>query len=93
MTPDERMKLQRHKANMAALAAAPTNYTWPNIGYLCCDDCSSPTGIMAIEPGHEGIRDLFLLKRPSPMRCWCLECWQRKFAAQSPPVYTKIHTS
>jgi len=34
---------------------------------------------MAVAPGTEAVRDLFLLKRGEPQRCWCLCHWVATF--------------
>lgn len=44
---------------------------------LRCDYCAEPA--IAAAPGSEPVRELFLLARGEPMRCWCLSCWQRCF--------------
>jgi len=40
---------------------------------MICDQCTEPA--MAIAPGTAPVRDLFLLSRGEPMRCWCLCHW------------------
>jgi len=40
---------------------------------MTCDVCSAPA--IAVEPGCEGIHEMFLLKRPVPRRQWCLFHW------------------
>jgi len=42
-----------------------------------CDQCTEPA--MAIAPGTEEIRELFLLSRGAPLRCWCLCHWAARF--------------
>jgi hypothetical protein len=42
-----------------------------------CDHCELPAII--VEPGAEEVRELFLLKRGQPVRCWCLACWVQRF--------------
>lgn len=42
-----------------------------------CDHCSEPAAVVA--PGTVEERNLFLLLREKPMRCWCLRCWQAEY--------------
>ena len=42
-----------------------------------CDHCSEPAAVVA--PGTVEERNLFLLVREKPMRCWCLRCWQAEY--------------
>jgi hypothetical protein len=40
---------------------------------MTCDICNAPA--IAVEPGCEGERNLFLLRRPVPRRQWCISHW------------------
>lgn len=42
-----------------------------------CDQCPEPA--IAIAPGTEEIRELFLLSRGVAMRCWCRDHWLAAF--------------
>lgn len=44
-----------------------------------CDHCELPAVI--VEPGSDEVRDLFLLARGVPPRCWCRECWLQRFGS------------
>lgn len=41
---------------------------------LRCDLCGEAP--FAVEPGSEELRDLFLLEKGAPLRCWCFEHWR-----------------
>ena len=49
-------------------------------GFRC--DCGSEQ-VMAVEPGEEEIRELFLLRRERPAKAWCMPCWAQRFGAQA----------
>ena len=42
---------------------------------LRCDECGSKD-IVAIAPGTDEVRELFLLQREVPVRCRCMQCFQ-----------------
>jgi len=42
-----------------------------------CDECDAPA--VFIEPGSEEVRELFLLERGRPTRCWCFAHWMAAF--------------
>jgi hypothetical protein len=44
------------------------------VANLRCAKCGS-TEIVCIDPGEDEVRDLFLLKRETPPRCLCMDCW------------------
>lgn len=46
---------------------------------VTCDTCGAPAVVVA--PGEAEIREVFLLRREVPQRCWCLTCWRRVFGA------------
>ena len=50
---------------------------------LICDKC--PAAAMAIEPGSDGVCELFLLRRAVPRRQWCRECWPASLPARVLP--------
>ena len=56
-----------------ALLRPAASAAWP------CDTCGAPA--LAVAPGEAEIRELFLLRRAVPQRCWCLACWRRVFGA------------
>lgn len=37
---------------------------------------------MAVEPGDEEVRDMFLLRRERPAKAWCMACWSQQFGVQ-----------
>ena len=39
--------------------------------------CGAPA--LAVAPGQAEVREVFLLRREVPLRCWCLTCWRRVF--------------
>lgn len=43
-------------------------------------DCGK-VELFSIFPGHEADRHslIGLLECPEPLRCWCADCWSRKF--------------
>jgi len=45
---------------------------------LRCDMCVEPA--VVIEPGSEEVRELFVLRRAVPLRCWCLRHWPAALA-------------
>jgi len=44
---------------------------------MICDQCTEPA--MAIAPGTEPVRELFVLSDGAPLRCWCLCHWAARF--------------
>jgi hypothetical protein len=42
-----------------------------------CDLCAEP--VFACAPGDAGEKDLFLLRPPVPVRCWCLRHWRERY--------------
>lgn len=46
---------------------------------MTCDLC--PAEAVVVAPGEAEIREVFLLRREVPQRCWCLTCWRRVFGA------------
>lgn len=42
-----------------------------------CDMCDAPA--MAVAPGREETRELFLLDDGAPMRCLCLKHWMARY--------------
>jgi len=50
-----------------------------------CDRCAEPA--VVFEPGSEAIRDLFLLKRDVPMRCWCIRHWISEFSQREVVIH------
>jgi hypothetical protein len=45
---------------------------------LSCTECGAAA--MAVRPGREEVRELFLLDAGEPQRCWCWDCWRAQFA-------------
>jgi hypothetical protein len=41
---------------------------------MTCDHCVAEA--VVVSPGTEDVRELFLLARGTPTRCWCLACAQ-----------------
>lgn len=48
-----------------------------------CSVCGAAE-IVAVRPGSEGIRDLFLLKRDIPLAAYCRTCWNQRWRARVP---------
>ena len=46
-----------------------------------CDLCPAPA--VAVSPGAEPVRELFVLARGEPVRCWCLACWTQRFGQEA----------
>lgn len=42
-----------------------------------CETCAAPAVVVA--PGRDEIRELFLLVRAEPRRCWCWRCWCERY--------------
>lgn len=50
-----------------------------------CTVCGA-ADIVAVRPGSEPIRDLFLLKRDIPDVAYCRECWTKRWRARTGKV-------
>jgi len=60
-----------------------------SVANLRCAKCGS-TEIVCIDPGEDEVRDVFLLKRETPPRCLCMDCWPiKKLPANHSPGATR----
>lgn len=49
-------------------------------GFKCT--CGSEE-VIAVEPGEDEVREIFLLRAERPDKAWCLPCWQQRYASEA----------